>query len=385
MFTVFGNIVASDRVVADGYLTVDDDGRIAHIGSHPSVSSQLYDINTPGCLVVPGFIDMHVHGGGGADFMNGTPEAVRRIARTHARFGTTGMLATTLTQSSEAIDSAVRAARSVMREGRRDDEARILGIHLEGPYICQSRRGAQPSQFIRPPDLEEFRRWIELSEGTVRQITLAPEEPGARELVELAVAEKVIVSVGHTDAKGAQVEEAARWGARQITHVFNGMRGLHHREPGVAGAALALPEYRVEVIADGVHLDPMIVKLIAAAKGPDGVLLITDAIEGAAMPDGDYHLGGNPVIVKDGTASYPDGTLAGSVLTMNRAFANTGRFTGLQPQIVARMAATNAARQLGLDAWTGVLEEGNHADFVVLSPEGEVLWTVIDGLVAYKK
>jgi N-acetylglucosamine-6-phosphate deacetylase len=377
--------VASDRVVADGYLTVDDDGRIAHIGSRPSVSSQLYDINSPGCLVVPGFIDMHVHGGGGADFMNGTPEAVRQIARTHARFGTTGMLATTLTQSSEAIDSAVRAARSVMRDGRRDDEARILGIHLEGPYICQPRRGAQPPQFIRPPDLEEFRRWIELSEGTVRQITLAPEEPGARELVELAVKEKVIVSVGHTDATGAQVEEAARWGARQITHVFNGMRGLHHREPGVAGAALALPEYRVEVIADGVHLDPMIVKLIAAAKGPDGVLLITDAIEGAAMPDGDYRLGGNPVIVKDGTASYPDGTLAGSVLTMNRAFANTGRFTGLPPQIVARMAATNAARQLGLDAWTGVLEEGNHADFVVLSPEGEVLWTVIDGIVAYKK
>ena len=384
MFTVFGDIVGPEGVIPGAVLAYDDRGRIGEI-TRLSASNLSHDINAEGCLVVPGFIDMHVHGGGGADFMTGTPEAVRQAARTHARFGTTGMLATTLTAAREAIDGAVVAARSVMREGRRDDEARILGIHLEGPYICQSRRGAQPPAFIRPPDLEEFRHWIDISEGTVRQITMAPEEPGAKELVELAVAEQVIVSVGHSDAHGWQVADAAGWGAKQATHLFNGMRGVHHRDPGVAGAALALPEYMVEVIADGVHLDPMIVRMIAAAKGCDGVILITDAIEGAAMPDGEYQLGGNAVTVKDGTASYHDGTLAGSVLTMDRAFANASRFTGLPPHIIAKMAATNAARQLGLTAWTGSLEVGNHADFVVLSPDGEVLWTVIDGIVAYKR
>lgn len=385
MFTVNGDIVTEEGVVANGTMTVDDAGRIAEIEIGIVRSGSSNDIDAKGCLIVPGFIDLHVHGGGGADFMTGTQEAVRKAAQTHARFGTVGLLATTLTASRDALDAAVVAARSVMREGRRDDEARILGIHLEGPYICPERRGAQPLQHIRPPDVEEFQHWIDLSDGTVRQITLAPEQPGAEDLIKVAMKEKVVVSVGHTDARAAQMEEAARWGARQVTHVFNAMRGIHHREPGGAGAALAIPQYLVEVIADGVHLHPMIVKMITDTKGPDKVLLITDAIEGAAMPDGEYQLGGNAVTVKDGTAMFQDGTLAGSVLTMNRAYANTAKFTGLPPHIVAGMAATNAARHLGLDVWTGSLEEGKHADFAVLSPQGDVLWTVIDGIVAYKR
>ena len=385
MFTVNGDIVTAEGVVANGTMTVDDAGRIAGIDIGAVRSGYSNDIDATGCLIVPGFIDLHVHGGGGADFMTGTDGAVRQAARTHARFGTVGLLATTLTASREALDAAVIAARSVMRDGRRDDEARILGIHLEGPYICPERRGAQPLRHIRPPDAEEFQHWIDLSDGVIRQITLAPEQLGAEDLIKIAIKEKVVVSVGHTDARAAQMEEAARWGARQVTHVFNAMRGIHHREPGGAGAALAVPEYLVEVIADGVHLHPMIVKMIAGAKGSDKVLLITDAIEGAAMPDGEYQLGGNAVTVKNGAASYHDGTLAGSVLTMNRAFANTAKFTGLPPQVVARMAATNAARQLGLDVWTGSLGPGMHADFTVLSPGGDVLWTVIDGIVAFKR
>lgn len=178
---------------------------------------------------------------------------------------------------------------------------------------------------------------------------------------------------------------AVGWGARQVTHVFNAMTGIHHRLPGAAGAALACPELVVEVIADGVHLHPLIVKLILAAKG-DAAVLITDAMEGAAMPDGDYDLGGTPVFVKEGTASFADGTLAGSVLTMNRAFQNAREFAGLSLTAVSRLGSANAARQLGIDSDYGTLEVGKNADLTILNPEsGDVAWTLIGGRVAYRR
>lgn len=386
MFTIEGDIVTPDGVLAGGVVVVDDAGRIAEVGPQCASPPRAGDLDAAGLWVLPGFLDMHVHGGGGADFMRGTADAARLAARTHARFGTTGLLATTITASREDTDRAIRAIREVIEAGRGPDEARILGIHLEGPYICRARRGAQPEAFIRPPDPDEFARWVALSGDHVRQITLAPEMAGAEALIRAARAQNIVVSAGHTDATAAQIETAIGWGISQGTHTFNAMPPLHHRKPGAAGAILAHPEIAAELIADGVHLHPLVARLLLAAKGPTGAVLITDAIEGAAMPDGEYGLGGTPIIVRDGTAAFADGTLAGSVLTMNRAFHNVVRFADLPPQIASGYASANAARQLGLSDRFGTLEPGKEADLVALAPEtGEVAWTLISGRLAYRR
>lgn len=386
MLTVHGDIVTPEGVIPNGAVVVDDRGRIAEILPRSPSRPRADDIDAAGHLVLPGFIDMHVHGGGGADFMHGTWDAVDTVTRTHARFGTTGLLATTLTASREATDAAILAVEHRIHNGRYRDQAEILGIHLEGPYICLARKGAQPAAHVRLPDVEEFRHWLTLSANNIKQITLAPELGGAQELIQLARDSGVIVSVGHTDATARQTLDAIEWGAAQATHTFNAMRGLHHREPGTVGAALTQPAMVAEVIADGVHLDPLIVRLILAAKGPSGAVLITDAIEGAAMPDGEYALGGTPVTVKDGTASFADGTLAGSVLTMNRAFMNACRFADIAPTQASCYASANAARQLGILDQVGTLELGKQADLAILNPQtGDVAWTLIDGRVAYRR
>ena len=387
MFTILGDIVTPDNVLSNGALTVDDNGLIAEVGARRTASMRSGDIDAGGLLVLPGFADVHVHGGGGADFMHGTPDAVRQIARTHARHGTTSLLATTLTASRTDTDAAIVAARSAISAGPGDGEARVLGIHLEGPYICAARRGAQPEAFVRPPDAEELRHWLALSENTVRKITLAPELPGAEEIIRLAHAHGVTVSIGHTNATAAEAEAAIEWGAASATHVFNAMPPLHHREPGAAGAALTRPEIVCELIADGVHLHPLMVKLVVAAKGPSGAMLITDAMEGAGMPDGEYALGGQTVFVQNGTAAFADGTLAGSVLTMNRAFSNVRRFVPvLSLPDAARLSSGNALRQLGLSDTLGTLVPGMTADIAVVHPDtGEVFWTLVNGSVAYRR
>lgn len=386
MLTITGDIVTPRGVLAGGALTIDGAGLIGEVGPRRASPARAADLDASGLLVLPGFIDVHVHGGGGADFMHGTTEAVRRVARTHARFGTTGLLATTLTASRADTDAAVVAAREVGKSGPGEGEARVLGVHLEGPFICAARRGAQPQAFVRPPDTEELAHWLGLGGGAVRKITLAPELPGAEAVVRRAREAGVAVSVGHTDADADAVGRAIGWGATGATHVFNAMRGLTHRAPGAAGACLARPEIVCEVIADGVHLDPLIVRLIVAAKGQDGALLITDAIEGAAMPDGPYTLGGQPITVQDGVAAFADGTLAGSVLTMDRAFANVRAFAGVSVTAAARLASTNAARQIGLGDVYGEIAAGRAADLVALHLEtGVVEWTLVGGRIAWQR
>ena len=386
MFTIVGDLVTPSGVLADGSLTVGDDGTITEIGTRRTSAPRSGDFDAAGFLALPGFVDVHVHGGGGADFMHGTEGAVRQVARTHAKYGTTGLLATTLTASREDTNRAIIAAKTVRDAGPGDGEARVLGVHLEGPYLCAAKRGAQPEKFVRPPDAEELAHWLALGGGAVRKITLAPEIAGAEEVVRLACAHGVTVSLGHTNAMAAEAEAAVGWGATSATHLFNAMRPLHHREPGLVGAALVHPEVVCEVIADGVHLSPLVVALIVAAKGPHGVTLITDAIEGAAMPDGAYTLGGHAVFVQSGTAAFADGTLAGSVLTMNTAFTNLRRFvpTVSLPD-AARMTSGTALRQLGLDGM-GAIAPGQLADLVILHPEtGGVEMTLVGGKMAYRR
>ena len=359
-------IVTQGPVIANGTLRIEGN-RI--VGLTPSSGPP------SGLTVLPGFIDMHIHGGGGADTMDATPEALITIAQTHARHGTTRLLATTLTQSREAITAALAAAAAAPL---------ITGIHLEGPYISAKKPGAQPKEFVRPYDADEFASWLTAARGKLRQITLAPEEPGAEALIALCLEKNIIVSLGHTNASAAQTRAALDAGARQATHLFNAMNGIHHRNPGPVPVFLTDPRARVEIIADGHHLAPEVIAMTYAAVGPTRLIAITDAMAGAGAGDGTYGLGGHTVTVVEGKATLSDGTLAGSVLTMNQAARNLRAWCGLGWSELALVTATNAADQLGWHE-TGRLAEGGIADVVLVDDELNVYATYIAGACVYSQ
>jgi N-acetylglucosamine-6-phosphate deacetylase len=270
---ICGDIVTPSAIIRNGAIVVGGDGLIEAVEAAASKA----DFDYTGYLITPGFVDVHVHGGGGADFMDGRIESVRLAARTHALFGTTTLLATTLTAAREQISACIAAVCEVI-ENPLPDEAEIAGIHLEGPYICAAKRGAQPLGPIRPPDWDEMKGWIDQSGGRVKLITMAPEIDGALEFIGKASAAGVMVSIGHTNASYEQAIAGIDAGASNGTHLFNAMPPLAHRAPGAAGALLAAEGATVELIADGVHLHPAVVRLAVSAKGADGVILVTDAI-----------------------------------------------------------------------------------------------------------
>jgi N-acetylglucosamine-6-phosphate deacetylase len=320
-------------------------------------------------VIVPGFIDMHVHGGDGADFMDATDEAVSRVAAFHARHGTTALAATTLSGSREAIRDAVGAIARMAGERSRDG-AEICGIHLEGPYINIHRAGAQNAASIRPADIQEVDALLKQAPDLRWIITLAPELEGARGLIE-HFRERILFSIGHTAADYAEASVALEWGASHFTHLFNAMTGVHHREPGTAGAALVSPHATAELIADGIHVHPAVLRIAAMAM-PKRLALITDAVRAAGMPEGTYKLYEHEFSVTEGAARLTDGTLAGSVLTMRRAVQNMVELAGLPFDIVIPLATEVPARILGVWDHKGWIAPGYDADLVVLSPKFEV-------------
>jgi N-acetylglucosamine-6-phosphate deacetylase len=340
------------------------------------------DIDARECLVLPGFIDIHVHGGAGRAIMEGTAEARDAVAAHLARHGVTGFLATTVTGPWDQQAAAVTMAAEAMRsESNGHGGAAVLGVHLEGPFINPKKKGAQPAQYIRPPDHRELEAHLGDNVSALEVVTLAPEMEGAHELIRFLADRGVIVSIGHTDATYAEVSAAIDIGARHATHCFNAMRPMEGREPGVVGAAFARRELTAELIWDNIHVHPASCRALVNAKGPAGVILISDGIPGAGMGDGySFSLGDLPVTIHDGAARLPDGTLAGSLLTLDRAFANAAEFT-----LSARSAMTsrNAAIALGLSTRKGLLAPGFDADLVLLNPDGSVCMTIIGGKVVY--
>jgi N-acetylglucosamine-6-phosphate deacetylase len=354
-----------------GWLEVRD-GRIAALGEG-DVAGATRDLG--GALLTPGFVDVHVHGAAGAEFLDATPDERASILRTHARGGTTGLLATTLTASRETTRAAVDAiaAADAVVGG-----AQVLGIHLEGPYLSDEFRGAQDPEHLRAPDLEEIDAL--LAAGPIRLITLAPELPGATAAIERLVSAGVVVSVGHTGATYAEAMAAFDAGARHATHLFNGMRPLHHREPGVIAAALERDDVTCELICDGHHVDPAAIRLAHRLKGADRSVLITDAMQAAGLGDGDYRIGALPVRVRDGRAELADsGSLAGSTLTMAAAVRIAVQSAGIALADALRMASAAPARVLGLEASKGALAPGFDADLVVLDDSLEVVDTMVAG------
>ena len=367
--------------LADGWVHVRE-SRIAAVGSGPAPAANAPVVRFPaGACVAPGFIDLHVHGGGGAQ-VGPDPHAIAEMAAFHARHGTTGLLATTAPAPQDTLLDTVRAVAAVARRPHAE-AARVLGCHLEGPFVSPDRPGALEVRHLRPPDQAELGRLLDAGGGSVQMVAIAPELPGALELIAGAAGEGVVVAIGHTDATYEEALAGIDRGARAATHLFNGMRPLQHREPGPAGAALAAPRVTVELIADGVHVHPAMVRVVHAAKGPDRVALVTDAMQAAGLPDGDYALGEQQVVVRGGEARNASGSLAGSTLTMDRAVRLCVREAGIPLIDALIMASATPAALLGIGEVTGRLAPGADADLVVLDEDLTAIGTMVGGRWAH--
>ena len=335
-----------------------------------------------GAIVLPAFIDQHIHGAGGSDGMDATVADYEIIAKTVAAEGTASFLVTTMTQSVENITKAMQAVKEY-REGEHDG-ARVVGIHLEGPFIAAAYKGAQPLEYVAVPDVETFKAYNEASGNAIKIVTLAPDVEGAQELIKYLSENGIVASIGHTGAKCANIEKAIANGASNVTHTYNAQTALHHREIGTVGSAMLFDELNCELIADTIHVSVPAMKLLIKSKPVDKVSLITDAMRAKGMPDGVSELGGQTVYVKNGEARLEDGTLAGSVLRMNRAVQNVVTKVGVPFTQAVDYATINPARMLGIDGETGSIALGKRADFTVINENYDVLYTISGGKVIYK-
>jgi N-acetylglucosamine-6-phosphate deacetylase len=345
-------IVTPDEVIDEGFVRIDGD-RIAEVGHEPAAVHS-------GLTVVPGFVDIHVHGGGGATFTTGDADEARAAAAFHRHHGSTTMLASLVSSPYELMLAATKAFGPLVGEGV------LAGIHFEGPYLSAARCGAQNPAHLRPPALDELGALLGAAHGTLRVVTLAPELPGALDAIRLLVSHGVVVAIGHTDATYEQTLAGIEAGATVGTHVFNGMRPPHHREPGPVFALLGAAPVVCELVADGVHLHDGTLRFAANVTGPGRAALVTDAMAAAGMPDGEYELGGQAVAVAGGAARLArDGAIAGSTLTMDAAFRRAVH-AGLSLVDAVHMASTTPAAAIGLGASLGALRPGLRADLVLL-------------------
>jgi len=372
--------------IASPWLVVED-GQIVDVSSRlgkEAGSGTLVDCGD--AVLAPGFFDIHIHGGAGLDVMRASSAELPRLGKFLTTHGVTGYFPTTVAApldvtcaALERLADAIEVARD---DGRTADsdlaQARPIGIHLEGPFLSHKRRGVHPQEYLVEPTLLIFERLWQAARGHVRMMTIAPETPGAMEVIAEAARRNVCVSIGHSDAELPIAQAAVKAGARHATHTFNAMRPLDHRDPGIIGEVLTDDRLSADIIVDGIHVAPSVVQLFLQAKGIERAVLITDAISATGMPDGRYQLGPIQVDVKDGKCTS-GGSLAGSVLTMDRAVRNVTQFSRWSMKDAVRAATLNPARAVGLVGRHGALAKGADADFVVLSLTGEVLKTVVRG------
>ncbi len=345
----------------------------------PRTGTELKIIDAEGLIIAPGFIDLHVHGGNGADVLDGTPETLGNIAAFHARHGTTGMLPTIAAAPWKQMLSALQAAREATVLPV--DGARILGVHLEGPFLNPARKGAQNKDCLLMPDLTVMKTLAAAAGGRLRIVTLAPELPGAIEVIRWLAGNGIIPAAGHTNATFEQMTEAVVAGLKHVTHIFNAMAPIHHREPGPVGAALTFPDLSIEVIGDGVHIHPALLKLLHQLKGDGWMALVTDAIRAAGKVNGTFQFAGQTVTVQNGQARLPDGTLTGSTLTMLQGVKNLVKMSGLTLPQAVRLASTNPAVILGLEHCKGRIASGYDADLLLLDQNLELKMVMVEGKI----
>jgi N-acetylglucosamine-6-phosphate deacetylase len=363
-----------------------EDGVVASVSSCDSSEiprgARVVDLGD--ATLAPGFIDMHIHGGAGHDVMESAADALPAVEKLLFQHGVTTYFPTTVTAPEDQTLAALERLADAIERTRKnvgDERAQPAGIHLEGPFISHVRPGVHPPAELLPPTLEMFERFWQASRGHIKVLTIAPELGGALAVIEEAHRRGVCVSMGHSDADLPAARAGVVAGVRHATHIFNAMRPLGHRDPGILGEALMDERLSAEIIADGIHVDPLIVSLFLRLKGAETAVLVTDATAATGMPDGRYRLGSLEVDVADGKCLV-EGKLAGSVLTMDKAVRNVLKFANWDLQRAVRLATLNPARTTGLPAKAGTLVPGAVANIVALSPKGEVLKTIVRGQVA---
>jgi N-acetylglucosamine-6-phosphate deacetylase len=385
-----GRVITSARVIPVGTVVVEH-GKIVAIAEGDLEVAGAEVIDAGGQYIAPGFIDIHVHGGGGYDFMDETEEAFIKIAETHAMYGTTSMVPTTMSATREAMVKAMEVferVRSLPING-----SRLLGVHIEGPYFAMNQRGAQDPKHIRNPVPEEYNEILDHYKGLVRW-SIAPELPGALEMGRALRKKGVLAAIAHTDALYDEVVKAVECGFSLATHLYSCMSGVTRknafRYAGVIESALLMDDMDVELICDGIHLPAPLLKLVYKIKGPSRIALITDAMRGAAMPEGESVLGnlkdGLKVIIEGGVAKLPDrSAFAGSVATADRLVRNMHRLADVPMHEAVYMASTTPARIMGVAHYTGSLEEGKDADIVIFDNDVHVSHTIVKGVSVFKK
>ncbi|MGZ0050523.1 N-acetylglucosamine-6-phosphate deacetylase [Brevibacillus gelatini] len=383
-YALKGKTIADRQVIEDGLVVVAD-GTIVYAGEAAGYTKPWpATVVTAGTgWICPGFVDMHMHGIDGHDTMDGTPESLQAISTALARYGVTSFLATTMTAPYKELEPVLQNIAQAGRQGLFG--AQVIGIHLEGPWINPRYKGAQKEENIALPKLEAVQRLYGLSQGLMKVVTIAPEQPEALEAIAWLKDQGVIVSAGHTGATFAQAAEAVDAGVRHFTHCFNAMTGLHHREPGVVGAAMYHEQLSTELIADGIHVHPAVMRILYRVKTAERLALVSDSMRAAALGEGTYDLGGQEVRVRENQAKLADGTLAGSILTLNRAVGNMVTLSGVPLPEAVEMASHTPASILGYGERKGRLAAGYDADITVLDENFDVTLTFVSGKNVYAR
>jgi len=378
-YTLRGTVVTPSELISHGQVEIAGD-KVLYAGPRKHPHGTVFDHGDD--LICPGLIDIHVHGGAGYDAMDDAPEAMNGISNYLATGGVTGFLATTQTAPRKDLLESVKRIVEAAKTGL--SGARLLGLHLEGPYLSEEKRGAQHIDAIRAPDIEELRELHGAAGELLRIVTLAPEVPGALGAISWLVDHGVVASAGHTDADYETALEAFGHGLSHISHLYNGMRGLHHREPGILGAALTDGRVSVELIADGLHVHPAALRLAALCKGPAKTVLVSDSIKPAGLPDGEYTYRGRRMVLRDGLVRLPDGVIAGSSIRLNDAIRVMVEEAGFSVSEAVQMASHSPARVLRLTPGKGKLAEGSDADVTIMDWRFNVKATIVGGDTVYR-
>lgn len=383
---LYSTRVFTPTAVDSDTIVLSDDGKIAYVGpwdDAPRAEGTRLDVR--GHIVAPGFIDIHTHGGHGITF--GTRETLAQDLRDYSAWvvstGVTGFLCTVAAANIDCLLQLVSECVELF-EDQLWSGACPLGLHVEGPFLSEEKKGAFSPEWLREPGLEAAKSILEAGQGWVRQMTLAPELTGAREVAALFRSKGVVVAMGHTNADYETASAALRGDFTHVTHTFNAQRGFHHREPGVLGAVMSSNCVTAELIADTIHVHPAAMKMLLRCLGPRRVVLITDAMAGAGLPEGEYDLMGRMVTVKDGKATLADGTIAGSVATLDTCVRNLNREVGVSLVDAVETASLNPARVLGLSGSLGGLEVGKEANLIVIDENVNVIMTIVGGKIVYQ-
>jgi len=385
MKTLIKNVrIITPNEVLDNFGIVIEEGKIEDIVCEDDID--IYDIKNiidgDGQYLAPGFVDIHNHGNSGFDIMDSTEEALDEMGRYHISKGITSYLGTIITSSYEDME---KAAENIVKYKNKEDIAEIIGIHLEGPFFNTSKKGAQPDKYIKLPDKEYIKRLLELTSNNLKMVSLAPELEGAIDIIRLLKDNNIVVSIAHSDANYNEAKKGIENGITVATHLYNGMKGFSHREPGAVGAALTDDRVYCEIIYDRFHLHDIAVKIALDMKGYDKIVLISDAMMAAGLEEGEYLLGGQKVFVKDGKPRLETGGIAGSTLNLQKAVYNMVNYLQVPIHEAVKMASLNPSRSINMDKDIGSIERGKKADLILFDEEINIKDVYLGGKLVWKE